>query len=178
MKNLFQRMMPDADRPKLKIKLNTVDWLTEITAIVFLILLVGLPVFYFGELPERVPVHFNAAGQIDGYGSKSSFIVLPLTGLFMYGLLTVISLFPHIFNYPVKITPENAKVQYTLATRLLRILKTVILLMFAFISFQTLRAAAGKTGGLGKVFLPVFLIVTFGIVIVYLTQSLNNRSNS
>lgn len=170
--------MPDADRPKIKLKLNPADWLTEIVAVVFLVILVGLPVFYFGELPEKVPVHFNAAGQIDDYGSKASLIVLPLTGLFMYGLLTVISLFPHIFNYPVKITPENARVQYSLATRMLRILKTVILVMFTFISYQTIRAAAGKTGGLGKVFLPVFLIITFGVVIVYLTQSLNNRSNS
>lgn len=38
--------------------------------------------------------------------------------------------------------------------------------------------AAGKTGGPGKVFLPVFLVVTFGVVIVYMTQSLNNRGNS
>ena len=178
MKNLFLRMMKEKDRPKIKIRLNSVDWLIEIAAIIFLLLLIGFPVYFYGELPNKIPVHFNAAGTADGYGSKASLWMLPLTGLFIYVIMTVLAPFPYIFNYVVKITQENATVQYTLAVRLLRILKTVILIMFTIISYQTIQTATGKSGGLGRVFLPVFLIATFGVVIIYFVQSLNNSTHS
>jgi len=105
----------------------------------------------------------------------STLFILPGSGVIMYIIMTVVSLFPHIFNFPVKITPENAEVQYRLAVRLIRIIKTVILIMFAYISFMTVKTARGSAEGLGKVFLPVFLAATFGIIIYYFIQSLGNR---
>jgi hypothetical protein len=39
--------------------------------------------------------------------------------------------------------------------------------MFSFISYRTIQTALGKETGLGKTFLPVFLIVTFGVVIIF-----------
>jgi uncharacterized membrane protein len=162
------------ERPKLKIGLNNFDWFAEIAAVASLIVLIVLPLMNFSSLPERIPVHFNSYGNADGYGSKTTLLILPATGVFIYVLMTVLAGYPHIFNYGVKITPENAEVQYRLATRMLRFLKTVILIMFTFISSQTIRLTAGKTEGLGKLFLPVFLIATFGIVIIYFVQSLNN----
>jgi hypothetical protein len=61
---------------------------------------------------------------------------------------------------------------------MMRILKTVMLLMFAFINYKTKQTATGGAAGLGKVFLPVFLILTFGVVIIYLVRSNNNRDQS
>jgi uncharacterized membrane protein len=162
------------ERPKIKIGLNNFDWFAEIAAIVSLIILIVLPLVNFSTLPDRIPVHFNSYGHADGYGSKITLLILPATGVFIYLMMTVLASYPHIFNYAVKITAENAEVQYRLATRLMRYLKTVIIIMFAFISSQTIRLTEGKAGGLGKLFLPVILIATFGIVIIYFVQSLNN----
>lgn len=39
-------------------------------------LLIALP-----HLPERVPLHFDAAGRVDRYGSRTELLVLPLIGL-------------------------------------------------------------------------------------------------
>jgi uncharacterized membrane protein len=162
-------------RPRLRLKLSSHDRVIEFLGISFLIILIAIPVFYYNQLPERIPTHFNAAGLPDGYGGRHSLFVLPATGLFMYILLTVIAAFPHIYNYPVTITPENAEVQYRLATRLMRILKTVILILFSFISWMSVKTAAGSASGLGKMYLPVFIILTFGVVIIYLVQASNNR---
>ena len=162
-------------RPKIKLKRTTLDWVFEITAFAFFALLIILPAIYFRDLPDTIPVHFNAAGNPDGFGSRTTLWILPLTGAFMYILMTIVEAFPHIYNFPVEITEENAPAQYRLATRLIRILKTVILIMFSYISYQTINTATGGAAGLGKVFLPVFLLITFGVIIIYIVQSLNNR---
>lgn len=46
------------------------------------LLVVLLPFLYLGfiwsSLPERVPIHWNSEGQINGWGSKSTLLLLPL----------------------------------------------------------------------------------------------------
>ena len=165
-------------RPRIKLKRTTIDWVLEFAAFAFLVILITLPLMYLKTLLESIPVHFNAAGQPDDYGSRSSLWFLPLTGAFMYLMFTILEGFPQIYNYPVQITPENAVIQYRLATRLMRILKTVILLTFSIISFQTIKTATGGATGLGKAFLPVFLLLTFVPIIFYLVQAINNRHSS
>jgi uncharacterized membrane protein len=165
-------------QPSIKIRHTTFDWITEFIAFSFLIILFAIPLIYYNGLPDRIPVHFNGAGVPDGYGSRSTLWILPLTGAFMYLLFTIIEAFPQIYNFPVKINPENALTQYRLATRLIRILKAVILILFSFISYQTIRTATKNAEGLGKAFLPVFLLITFGVIVVYIVMSLNNRHSS
>lgn len=168
-------MLLGKNRPKIKIVLSSADWLVEFLALAFMIIIIIMPLIYYDDLPQKIPVHFNSAGEPDGFGSKTTLFLFPAIGLFLYSLLTIISFFPHIFNFPVKITPQNAEIQYRLANRLLRILKALMLMMFAFISFQTIKTALGSSTGLGRIFLPVFLLLTFGVIILYFVQSLNNR---
>jgi uncharacterized membrane protein len=164
-----------ANRPKIKIRRTTLDWIIEFAAFIFVIILILLPIINYSHLPETIPVHFNAAGEADGYGSKSTLWLLPVTGVFMWLMFTVLESFPQIYNFPVKITPENAVTQYRMATRLLRVLKTVILIIFSFISMKTMDTAGGSASGLGKAFLPVFLILVFGVILVYFVKSVNNK---
>jgi uncharacterized membrane protein len=171
-------MKTNKSQPKIKISLTYIDWLTELTSFVMLVILVSLPLIYRNSLPERIPVHFDINGVANGFGTRSSLWILPLTGVFTYLLLTIVSRFPEIYNFPVKITEVNALVQYRLATRFIRLLKTVILVLFLFLCYKTISLAMGKTSGLGKAFLPVFLILTFGSVIFYLVYALNNRKSS
>jgi uncharacterized membrane protein len=171
-------MNREPNRPVIKLRRTPLDWTLDIISLSFLIILIALPLLSYNNLPERIPVHFNGAGTPDGYGSRSSMWILPATGAFLWLLLTVVEAFPQIYNFPVKITPENAVTQYRMATRLIRILKTTILILFTFICYQTIKVAGGMASGLGKAFLPVFLLVTFGIIIIYIVRSLNNRESS
>jgi uncharacterized membrane protein len=165
-------------RPRIRLKRTSLDWALEFVAFAFLLILFTLPLLYLKTLPDTIPVHFNASGQPDGYGSRSTLFLLPAIGAVMYLLMTIVEAYPHIYNFPVRITPENAPVQYRIATRLIRILKTVILVTFSFISFQTIKIVTGGAAGLGKAFFPVFLLLTFAPIIIYLVQSLNNRQTS
>jgi uncharacterized membrane protein len=163
--------------PKVKLKRTSLDWVIEVAGFSFLVVLIALPLIWYNKLPDTIPVHFNAAGEPDGYGGRATLWILPVTGLFMWLLFTVLEAFPQVYNFPVKITPENIVTQYRMATRLIRILKSVILIIFSFISFQTIKTATGGASGLGKAFLPVFLLITFGVIIIYLARSMNNRES-
>jgi uncharacterized membrane protein len=168
-------MEKNENLPKIKLKRKTIDWIIEVAGFSFLIILIALPIIWYNKLPESIPVHFNGAGEPDGYGGRSTLWILPVTGLVMWILFTVLEAFPQVYNFPVKITPENIVAQYRLATRLMRILKSVILIIFSFISFRTIKTATGEASGLGEAFLPVFLLITFGVIIIYFTRSVNNR---
>lgn len=161
--------------PKIKIRRTTLDWAIEFIGLVFLLILIALPLIFSSQLPERIPSHFNAAGVPDGYGSKLTLWILPVTTVIIYIGMTILEEFPHIFNYPVKITPENAITQYRMGTRLMRILKTALAILFSFLCYKTIQTALGTASGLGKVFLPVSLVLTFGVIVIYIVRSLNSK---
>lgn len=149
-------------RPKLIIPLDPFDKFMEAIGLVALVVLVLLPIFNYNSLPDHIPIHFNAAGIVDGYGDKNGIWALPAVGLVLYLGMTYLNRYPQIFNYPINITTENAKSQYRIATKMIRVLKTIIAIAFAYIVYASIRNAMGHNNGLGAYFLPIFLIMIFG----------------
>ena len=89
----------------------------------------------------------------------------------MFFGLTILNMFPVIFNYPVKITQENALKQYTNATRLIRYLKLVIVLIFGIIAFNMIQNAQGHEEGMGIWVLPLMPGLIFIPLIIYIGLS-------
>jgi hypothetical protein len=83
----------------------------------------------------------------------------------LFAGIRALNKYPHIFNYPTEITAENALRQYTTATRLLRYLKPMVVVIFFAIAQQTISTATGTSAGLGLWFLPVSLVGILGIVV-------------
>ena len=44
---------------------------TEILPIIIVILAIISSFYFYANFPERVPIHWNAAGEVDGYGSRA-----------------------------------------------------------------------------------------------------------
>jgi len=160
------------DRPKLKINLDASDWAIEIVGAFFLILMVGFPFYYFNELPDIIPRHFNAAGEPDGFSQKHIIWTLPAIGLVIYIGLFFLNKYPHIFNYPTEITQENAERQYRIATKLIRTLNMLISASFFYIGYSTIQTALNKQDGIGTLFLPIFLLGIFGTIGIYMYYAL------
>lgn len=57
-------------------------------------------------------------------------LVLCMLSTLLYIGIGQLLRYPHLLNYPVKITEQNALRQYTLSTRFLRYLKMIIVLIF------------------------------------------------
>jgi uncharacterized membrane protein len=148
-------------RPKIKPEQSAFDIILEISGWVVLSLLWIITLYFFKNLPDNIPTHFNAAGEVDAYGNRSSILLLPVIGTVLFIGMTILNRYPYIFNYPVKISPENATKQYTMATRLIRLLKLSILIIFIMIIWSTSNVALEKSSRMGAWFLPVMLGIIF-----------------
>ena len=62
-----------------------------------------------------------------------------------------------------------------MATRLLRILKTVILFLFAVITWGVIRGAMGGDSSLGPAFLVLALGAVFGVLGWYMWMAFRNK---
>lgn len=167
-----------AARPKIKINLTQFDKVLEIGGIIFLIIMWILTTYNYFLSPHTVPIHFNLSGQPDGYGSKETLLLIPIIPTIIYLGLTQLNKFPHIYNYTTKITAENAKRQYTIATRMIRILKVSIVLIFTIDILSVLLMTLGMSVGLGAWFLPVTILILAVPTIYAIIQSQNKNKKA
>ena len=156
------------ERPKIKIEPEPIDKIIEWLGVLGLLLLIGLPLYYFDQLPETIPRHFGADGKPDAFSGKEIIWTLPVIGFAMYAGLFWLNRYPHIFNYPQKVSQQNARRLYTVGKRMIRTLNTLITGLFAYITYSTIQVALGNQSGLGSWFLPVFLILTLGTTAYFL----------
>ena len=167
--------MNPEERPKLKIQLTPTDQVLELLGWGVLLALWIWTGTNFSSLPDSIPTHFNAAGEADGFGRKVSIVGLPLIATLLYIGLTLLNRFPHSFNFPTPITQDNALRQYTNATRMIRFLKLILVLVFAGISFQTIQQANGTGEGLGLWFLPLTLVLIFMPLLYFVVKSFQTK---
>lgn len=158
-------------RPKLEIALSQSDKMIEVLAFAILALAWLLLVWQYKKLPDRIPMHFNIKGAVDGFGDKAMIWLLPGVTTALYLLLTFINRFPEQFNYLVRITESNAAKQYTLATKLMRTLKLSLVLVFFLLEYLTIQAAWQQGQGLSVWFLPITLgLVLLPLLYYFLSQ--------
>jgi uncharacterized membrane protein len=145
---------------------NVADGLTAIV----LLASFGVAHWYWPSLPARVPTHFNAAGKVDRWGPKSTVWVVPVVGVVLAVFLTVLSRFPHTFNYPCPITSENAERQYRMARLLLGIMKLSAVVVLCTLELMVCSAASGQNI-LGVWFLVGTVAGYFAIITAYLISA-------
>lgn len=158
------------ERTKLELTLTKTDKLLEVIGWCVVLVLWMLTVYLYRELPETIPTHFDFAGRPDGFGKKINILSLPVIATVLYLGMTLLNKFPHIFNYPVKITAENALRQYTLATRLIRYLKLAVVIVFGIIALHTAGRSLGQTDVSGRWFLPTILGLIFIPLIIFIVR--------
>jgi uncharacterized membrane protein len=152
-------------RPKIRIELSKSDRLIEILAWTLLALLWFLTLLFYDGLPETIPIHFNEMGHPNDYGSKMTIMFLPVFGTLLFLGLTTLNKYPHIFNLPVKVTEINAYRQYTNATRMIRVLKLVIMVVFSLAVVMIIKAAKIDSDESNIWLLPVII----GLVVIPIT---------
>jgi uncharacterized membrane protein len=149
-------------RPRINIPLSSADRILENIGTGLLVTIWVLSVASYIQSPQVVPIHFNATGHADSFGSKIHILILPLIPTAIYFLLGWLNKRPHIFNYPVTITAENAARQYGNATKMLRVLKIVVLLVFIVIISTAYLAGSSSDNNLGVWTIPVLSILMLG----------------
>ena len=135
-----------------------------------MILLFGMSVYLilnWSGLPARVPAHYNAAGQIDRWASKSELWFLPIVGWILYIGITVIERFPRVWNTGVTVTEENRDRVYRTLKNLIETIKLIIISVFTLLNINSILATE-----LPIWFLSVFLILIFGTILLFIRKLL------
>jgi len=155
-------------RPKIKVPLEGLDIILDILSATLLILMIAYAVISYSELPETIPSHFNAKGEVDGYSDKNMFWQLPAIGFVLFFGLFVVNKFPHLHNYMVNITEENALKNYRLSTRIVRFTNLFIMFIFGIITYNIVESAKGNSISLSSCVLPIIIGVSILLPITIL----------
>jgi hypothetical protein len=83
---------------------------------------------------------------------------------------------PHIYNYPTKVTPENAERLYGLGRGLMYWLRAEMVGLFAFLCWGTVRVALGSAEGLGPWPIYVVLPLIYGTAIYFIVAMFRARA--
>ena len=106
------------------------DWVL----LILIVLGFALGVYFYPSLPDKVPIHWNSRGEVNGYGSKLfGAFGLPLLNLGLYLLLLVL---PHID--PKRKNYDKFKSTY-------QFIKYLLVVFFLGLEVTTLLIATGVT---------------------------------
>jgi len=163
------------ERPKIKIPLKSIDIVLELVGWCALMAIWIFTFINYSKLPDIIPMHYNMAGEADGFGRKANIFTLPLVATALFIGMSVLVRYPHIFNYPIRITADNALRQYTNATRMMRYLNLTTTVILGLIVFNTFRDTAGKANGLGVWFIVLVMGLTFIPMTWHLIKALDRK---
>ena len=91
------------------------------------------------HLPEQIPLHYNIAGEIDGYGGRGTLLLMPVIGLVSDAVVALAGRFPKSWNTGTKITLFNRVRVYRLVRDLMAELRLAMALFFGgFAVYQSL----------------------------------------
>lgn len=156
-------------QPKMKLSKSPLAKVLDIVTLgVFLAGVIYL-ILQFPGLPDRVPGHYDATGNVDRLGSKMELWLLPVIAAALWIGMAILERYPHTFNY-MNLREDNIEAQYRNGMLMLNVLKNESVLLFSYLSYQGVRIALGEADGLGVYFMPIFLGVIFGSMIIFIIR--------
>ncbi|WP_377890686.1 DUF1648 domain-containing protein [Alkalihalobacillus sp. R86527] len=167
--------MGNSSRPDIDIEKPFLHKVLDIIGITALLLVLASIVINWSSIPETVPQHFNATGEPDRWGDKWTIFLLPSIGVILWIGLSFLERIPQSFNYVVKIKEGNAERQYYFAVTLIRLIKNEISIFFALLTQMIVQMWNGQQDGLQFWVIPVFLVILFGTLIIYIVKSIQWR---
>ncbi|OES43887.1 DUF1648 domain-containing protein [Domibacillus iocasae] len=125
------------NRPKRNISKSRSEWVWDIIGFSFYISSVVFLLIIWDQLPDKVPGHYNALGEVDRWGAKTELLLLPGIGAFIIILMQVLEKFPKMHNYPERFNESNAEQFYLHSRKLVNQLKNICLLLFSVVLFES-----------------------------------------
>ncbi|MGM9944188.1 MAG: DUF1648 domain-containing protein [Lysinibacillus sp.] len=153
------------ERPQLHIEKSMLEKLANIIGIASIVGMILYIALNWSALPDTVPIHFNAAGEVDSWGSKWLIFFLPTIAIALYLFMEAIEKRPHTHNYPARLTEQNAAQFYKESRQAMNLTKNIATSMLAYMGIRSVLVALGKVQGLGITVMGIFLLI-LGFVII------------
>lgn len=141
----------------------------DLIAIGLFIAVIFYTLFQWNQLPEQVPIHFNALGEVDNYGSKWVLLLVPMISVGLFALLEFLERHPEWHNYPRRLNEMNAPRFYQSSRELLNRVKNLSLLLMAYTQWEIVRVGLGDSNamsqwGFGGILALMFIVIYIGVV--------------
>lgn len=164
-----------------KVKNFYSPWI-DVCSFLILIITVFYSIYYYTQLPDEIPTHFNLAGEPDAWNGKGTligFLVLYVFLLFQcFGLnyfLFIKQEDPkealHFINLPFvkkeKLTETQLDRVVKYSSRMLAVMNLCISILFAFILYGMIQTVIGNRNGLGSIIIIVVVLLV-GVSIYYI----------
>jgi uncharacterized membrane protein len=137
-----------------------------------LLLIVGVLYFYihYEQLPETVPLHFNAKGEADAYGNKALlWLFFSIMAFVMFVLTLVKRADPSVLNYPKKYKVDKMNQVHSISIELLSIVQLWIGGLTLLMSRKIILAAeSGQIKSMYSFWLYIVFLLT--IILVYVVR--------
>ena len=115
-------------------------WADTIMEYLCRIMLIGTLIYLlvcWSTIPDQIPTHYNAAGEIDDWGGKGMIWFTVIISWVLYLGISFIERYPDIWNTGVEITRKNSEKVYRLLKYLIRTSKLIMTaVFFKFIIFS------------------------------------------
>ncbi|NSL53259.1 DUF1648 domain-containing protein [Calidifontibacillus erzurumensis] len=154
------------ERLKLKIPKTKSEWLWDFIGYSFYFGSIVLLIAVWNILPEKVPAHYNAFGEIDRWGSKWELLILPGIGALILLFMQIMEKHPEVHQYPERLNEANAEQFYLISRKLVNQLKNICLILFGVLLFEMVSDALGWGIRFGKWLLPLIIIGTIAPIII------------
>lgn len=116
------------------------------------------------RLTGPVPTHYDAAGNVNGWGSPATLLLLPVVAVALYLGITVVSRFPASFNFPVRVLPSARTAAEAITLNMIAWIKAELMCLFATLQSAMITSARGGRVGLPPLLMPAFLALIFATV--------------
>jgi len=127
---------------------------------------VGYLMYHWSQLTGPVPIHFDAAGQPDSYGDKSSIYILVLIGIAATVLVAWLSHKPQWANLPYKLAAEHKPLAYQELTTTLLIVNILITALLCFMTISIINITLGFWSATPMVIVYVLLAMIVCLLLV------------
>ena len=138
--------------------LDLLGWILLIGTLAYLIL-------GWFSFPDQIPMHYNGAGEIDRWGGKGEIIFIEVMMWIFYLGIGVVEKYPQIWNTGVEVTVKNKEKVYRTLKYMLKTLKFLTALIFAYLIVNSLQSAP-----LPGWFTPAVMILIFGDMAFWLIR--------
>jgi uncharacterized membrane protein len=154
--------------PKIKVPAGKLEILFNVLSVLLILGMIYYAFIMYQQLPEQIPTHFNSHGEPDDWGSKASIFMFPVIAIFIFVPMYFLSRVPHVFNYLVTITEENAPRIYPISRLMMATFNFSMVSLFAFLEWETVQAIDGNmvTGPwfvIIVIFYPLILLGFFAV---------------
>ncbi|GGH83310.1 putative membrane protein [Pullulanibacillus pueri] len=152
-------------RPKVIIPNSRLEKVHDLICGIVIIGMIVYTVQAIFQMPDTIPIHYNAKGEPDGWGSRWISLIMPLITVALYIPTVFLQKHPEKHNYPERLSESNAYAFYRHSKILISWIKLEIVLSFAYVNGCFVREARGHSSPpIWYVLIGFFLVVVTTII--------------